>query len=72
MKEIARSAAAILGSKSARLDGTEATAARPTSADADALQARRADLTRADLVALHTFFDLLDKWDREHHGTENL
>ena len=72
MKEIAQSAASLVGSKSARLDGTDATAAKRTSADADALQARCADLTRADLVALRRFFELLDKWDCGHHGTENL
>jgi hypothetical protein len=72
MEEIAQSAASLVGPKSARLDGTHGTAARRTSADAEALQARSADLTRADLIALHTFFELLDKWDREHHETEKL
>ena len=71
MEEITQSAALPVGSKSARCDGTNGTAARPTSAHADA-QVRSADLTRADLIVLHTFFKLLDKWDREHHETENL
>jgi hypothetical protein len=72
MEKISQSGASRVGPKSVRLDGTDGTAASPVSADAHAVQTRSADFTRADLIALRRFFELLDKWDCEHHGTKAL
>jgi hypothetical protein len=72
MEKITQSGASLVGPKSARLDGTNGAAARPTAADVDALEKRFFELTLADLMGLRRFFELLDKWDREHYGTENL